>query len=274
MSNPLCNNQMELVRLISEYEPKIHGLFDYLNGKINPRNICVYNLGYFSANNYAQFQYPNIMTIFIGSIVDYFYSINDDPITRHNKVMSISALCIAHELYHADQLIDANKYTKDDNYRCMVEDAAEYNAELYCATHIKEFKSLFGFTYNIVSPNQSDFSATKTTRVSDETMLDYLYCAVLGTFRSPDIANEIKSMYHLDNLAIALYWNGKFIDVISVKENGQVILTVDDIVRVLSKAKSQDQATRSFNMRVTEYDKYDVHVYCINVISYTYNAFI
>ena len=56
-------------------------------------------------------------------------------------------------------------------------------------------------------------------------------------------------MYHLDNLAVALYWNGKFIDVISVKENGQVILTVDDIVRVLSKAKSQDQAHSDYASR-------------------------
>lgn len=276
MENPFYNSQYDLVRLFHEFEPKIHGIFDYLNGRINQHNICIYNIGYYSIDNYAQFQYPNRMTIFIGSIVDHYYDIQDSKQTQYDKVMSVAALCIAHELYHADQIINAALYKKDESYRNQIEDAAEYSAELFCATHINEFRQHFGFNYLISNPNKNDFSATSTTRIMDKNLIDYLYCAMLGTFRNVSIADEVLELCKESDLVIAIYFKDYLVDEFFVKRNGNVVLNIEEMNRVLSKVIAPDQSTRSFAMRVLkDFDEEDnTYAYLINIKDYHYDAFI
>lgn len=276
MKKCFCNSQKDLVRLFHEFEPKIHAIFDYLNGKINSRNICIYNVGYYSTDNYAQFQYPNRMTIFIGSIVDHYYDVNQAPKIRYDSVMSVAALCIAHELYHADQIIDAKLYGNDSKYQNMIEDAAEYNAELFCINNAIEFKRIFGFDYMLSRPSVSDFSATDSEKINDENLLTYLYCAMLGTFRSPQIAQEIKELAEKSNLMIGVYIQDHLVDAFYVKINGKVVLDIDHMNQVLSNVVAPDQSTRQFTMRVNEeYIKADdIFIYYINVKGYKYDAFI
>ena len=47
--------------------------FAYLNGKINPNNICIAKLDYYDKYNFAEFRKPNLICIKLGSIIDQLY---------------------------------------------------------------------------------------------------------------------------------------------------------------------------------------------------------
>lgn len=217
MDRFLSNQKMfETVSQIQFYTPIVLNLFEYLNGKINPHNKCMPLIAGFNRTMYACFQYPNHMTIFLGSIIDH-YGYIDDPKSYHN-VMSVAALCIAHELYHAEQHIDAKKYKADNSYAEFIEDGAEYNAEIFCCNHKKDFAELFGFSYvfhKIVTKKTKIEAATKHQRIVD---------TVLGYFRNMKVAAEFNEVLS-NNETVAILIDsesvGRDINSIIVKCDGK-----------------------------------------------------
>lgn len=173
-----------MLRLFQQYQEDVKALFSYLNGRINKTNICTLNILYYSGRNYAQFQYPNIVTVFLGSIIsDFYFAVEELPL--RDRILTVLSIVMAHELYHADQHINPATYKKDIAYCNNVENAAEYNAEKFCMSHKREMEQAFGFTFSVGNIATSPYGEYHRITIDD-----YYGNLILGTFRSFDIYNE------------------------------------------------------------------------------------
>ena len=142
------------------------------------------------------FKYPNYVVVYCASIIDTYYEGPDS----FNKIMSAAVVCIAHELFHADQCIDAYAYTKDAAYSANVENAAEYNAEIFCQAHKADFKKDLGFDY--LFGVGSDFGTYEGINES------FVEKFLMGTFRCGDLKTEIaKILSENDTVGINITQN-------------------------------------------------------------------
>lgn len=192
LSNPLLHNVYDLTTLINMYMDDTIKIFEYLNGKVNPFNKCKLSLCLFSNFNYAQFQYPNMINIFLGSIVDHFADGGRD------RVLSIVALCTSHELFHADQSVNGKTYKANAAYSTNVENAAQYNAEVFCYAHRADFRKKFGFNYSVKV--QNDFGTYNKTSYKD-----YLANSILGIFRNEELYRVfVEKLLSTENFILSL----------------------------------------------------------------------
>lgn len=112
--------------------------FYYLNGKINPDNICVVKLDYYDKHNFAEYRKPNLIAVKLATIVDQLYHEPDE--VKKGLIL----LCIAHELVHANQSGSMMRYSADEMYAKAIESHAERTAQDYLKAHKEEIKELFG----------------------------------------------------------------------------------------------------------------------------------
>ena len=235
-------NGYRMADLWSLYAPQVENLFDYLNGTVNKRINCRLNIAYYSFNNYAQFQRPNLVTVFLASIINGFYS----GLESHDKVMSVIALTITHELFHADQEIDSHKYKIDGAYATNVENAAEYSAELFCIAHKQSFKKLFGFTYGF-NVNKK-LAGSVYYPFSDDTYYENLF---VGMFRSIIIGQELtKLCKEHDNVGIILKYKDQTWNKV-VKLYGEYTVGTEDINYINSILSFFRFGTASCNYKMT-----------------------
>lgn len=175
----------EIIDQIIFYNGKATELFTYLNGRIN-RNLCIAQIGGFSDKNFAEFMYPHRIAIFTGSIIESYFEPMADPVEGFNYIMSVIALVTAHELFHADQVPDVSRSSKDKDYTLNIEDSAEYSAEKWCYEHTQEFKSIFGFDY-VFRHNKELFKRHPKLEVC-ETDRDYAIRSIMGLFRNTRVS--------------------------------------------------------------------------------------
>ena len=162
----------EVLRGFHEMQDDVKKLFAYLNGRVNTLNLCTLNIMYYSRLNYAQFQYPNIVTVFLSSILDEFY-FDDGILTKRDRVLTVLALTMTHELFHADQCVDPLSYKKDPSYSSNVEYAAEYNAEKFCLSHKRELENLLGFRYSLTGKITSPYGEYNNTVIQSAKQKEY-----------------------------------------------------------------------------------------------------
>ena len=231
LNNPLIHSIYDLVPLIEMYKQDAINIFNYLNGKVNKMNICRLSMCLFSNMNYAQFQYPNSINIFLGSIVDHFADMGRDT------VLSAIAMCTSHELFHADQEVNGRRYKANAAYCKNVEDAAQYNAEVFCYSHRSDFMKQFGFKYE--TKVQSNFG-----NYVKASYKEYYANAILGLFRSEELYTEfVKRMLAAENFAIALQYGPKeeiSYDMVIMKRGGVIMenqVTMDAFVNMLNEVR-------------------------------------
>lgn len=227
--NPIYKTRHDvytIANLMPLYEPQIEKLFYFLNGKVNTMNDCIYYPAMFSPLNFACFKYPNYVIVYAGSIIDTYYNGPDS----FNKIMSAAAVCIAHELFHADQCIDANMYTKDAVYCKNIENAAEYNAEIFCQAHKADFKKYLGFDY--LFGVGADFGTYESI---NDTFIEKFF---VGTFRCNEVGVEIKKLLDAnDNVGINIRYNGMVRGFLA-KYKGEIEVS-DDAIAALNLMLSQ-----------------------------------
>lgn len=188
-------NTLEITPMILEMKPRIESLFNWLNGYVNHRINCKLNICGYSVNNFAIFQYPNQVSVYLGSIIDFSTQMSHG-LDVFNCSMSLAALTITHELFHSDQALDNRRYTDDDEYKDSIERAAEYNAEQFCAAHIIDFKMLFGFDYKM--KHKTPYENFVKGSISD-----YYVYGVPGVLCSTLIRDRMTDMfYRYENFGI------------------------------------------------------------------------
>lgn len=215
LNSSLLHNVYDLTTLINMYTDDTIRLFEYLNGKINTFNKCKLSLCLFSNFNYAQFQYPNIINIFLGSIIDHF------AYRGRDGVLSIVALCTSHELFHADQNVNGKTYKANAVYSNNVENAAQYNAEVFCYAHRADFRKKFGFNYAIKV--QNDFGTYYKASYKN-----YLANSILGIFRNEELYKTfVEKLMSTENFMLSITYQSFDGDdvttMIKLKEGGVVL---------------------------------------------------
>lgn len=112
--------------------------FAYLNGKINPNNLCIAKLDYYDKYNFAEFRKPNLICIKLGSIIDQLYYEPDE------LKKSLIFLSVAHELVHANQSASMLRYSMDSLYAKAIESHAQYTAQEFLKARRLEILDIFG----------------------------------------------------------------------------------------------------------------------------------
>ena len=275
-NEPMYMSPLEMATAYQKYAPMALSIFNYLNGKINPLNVCTPFIGWFSVDNYAQFQYPNRMCIFLASIIENFYDKSKTEQSNTDIIMSVTALCIAHELYHANQNIDAYKYRHDNSYMTNIENSAEYSAERFCLDNVDIFKSMFGFKYACREDISEELLKSHYESIKDADMSSVIYNYMLGVFRciriSDDIINILNSKKHKD-FSIAIYYKDKFVSEFDVLRNGKYVFNFNEAGAAISKIiVPESTASYIFDMRCLENTYGGVYYYMINIKSYTYDG--
>lgn len=202
----------ELTNEMEKYKKFIHELMDFLNPYITPMNPCSIIIDVYNPYNYAEFRRPNIITVYLGSVINNFWG------SKPEKIMSILAVCITHELYHAYQNIDMLRYTYDKDYNALIEQQAEYMAEQFVLLNAELFKTKFGF-----DPTDWIKSYTKRPEVSYENFQlreFYIDTLVAIVFRNEDARKTLEKWFDRregnfsQNLAIVfednddeIYWH-------------------------------------------------------------------
>lgn len=258
------------IDLMRQYTPDVVRIFDYMNGRINKRNICKLYVSYFSRENYAHFQYPNSITVFLGSIINNFYDFNNEyNCTSRDAILSVVALCIAHELNHADQDTNSKTYSTDVNYAENIENAAEYNAEKFCVDHIAEFKSIFGFEYvfeRIVSPKGY------YEICSPENFYPYM---ILGLFRNYKLYTDLLELIITKpNIYITIIYQ-EHMERFNVKLNGVISLdpySISIAANILGMYR-EGSSTMYFEMKTRVIEEDGVTDYIIDILNRTYSPF-
>ena len=225
----LDNHSMyEFLDVYKQYENKIYVLFGYLNGRVNTKNICSVHVTGFSDDVYAYYQYPSNVVFYLGSLINNFMDDND-PKLSYDTIMSLAALCMAHELYHADQNIDSRKYKTDPNYAKKIEDGAQYAAEVYCYKHRYELKKTFGFNYII------NISTAKTPYINFIDTGDYMKNCILGYFRNYDIYEEFKNLCDNEpNVALLVTTLDKSMKVLKIKQNAKFVTSLSEFSKFMN----------------------------------------
>lgn len=272
--------QFTIVDAYMKIKDDVAKLFNYMNGKVNPHNPCILNLAYFSPCNYAQYQAPNLISIFLGSIIQMSLELDkaDKTNSLRDYIMSITAVTTAHELTHSEQCIDPIKYSKDAAYATMIENSAEYNAEIFCVSHRFEFKEQFGFEFVTVS-------RTDPIAYPEWNYQHHVINSMLGVFRCQPIINHVmKLLEGKNNVAIAIRYAtdppNTPGDVIPIRAGGHFIDDIDTITWYNEKLMQYRNLICAYKYKFSIYDavymnryngrevEYDTVVIVIDQMSY------
>lgn len=268
---------IDIARIYEQLSSDVITLFNYLNGRINKLNICRLNISYYSNCNYAQFQYPNIVTVFLGSIIDNYY-FDDSGKSKRDWALTVLALTLAHELFHADQNVNAASYGRDIDYAKNVENAAEYNAEVFCMSHKQDFKKLLNFNYCFSKKIVSEFG--RYDRIDSD---HYYGNLILGTFRNLDVYNKFIDCLNSRNIvAVMIQQFNKIMDIVYVKVDGKLLDDPDTISKFSSMLLTVRRGIASckYTMQIDVVDDIfpdngePMSIFILNVIDMEYSPFV
>lgn len=212
---------------IEKYRPFVIDLFRFLNGYINPNNPCRLYINMYHNTNFAEYAKPDIITVYLGSIVDHYFG-NDAMIKK------IIIVAVSHELSHSIQNLDMVRYSNDPYYRDTVEKQNEGRTELWLTAHEQEIYQRFG-----VHIKFSDL-AIKNTHPHG---YDYEQAAMRE--------------YYLNVIMDVIYRNNKARTVLSdlFDANQTIAFQLNDSDKVLLKYKGiyNDRGIYSFNQIVNDH---------------------
>lgn len=122
-------------------------IFEYMNGKINRLNSnCFLNIeGYdFINNTTANIRYPNTISIFIGNAINSWKDEYSSVLNKDSYICTVIAWSLAHELFHADQLLSMLQYNSNSNYKQSIEYSVETASYYWVLDHSNELEAIIG----------------------------------------------------------------------------------------------------------------------------------
>lgn len=198
---------------MEKYTPITVNMFNYLNGNINPYNICNLYIKMYSTINFAEFRKPNTVTIFLGSIVTMFYGKDLD-------IKSVILMTLAHELSHSCQNTDMVRYTNDPYYRQMVEDTNEGYTEQWVYNHMKEIHKLFGFKMQYSRWAKKNIMP-KATEYQPAGLKDYFVHTIVDVvYRDASYIDPLNKIFEENQTLLFSIDNS---DIVMLKHNGQYL---------------------------------------------------
>lgn len=206
------------------YSELTRKLFDFMNGRINVLNKnCELHIDPYDyiTNTNANIRYPNNIFVHIGNIVD---SWNNDWarfVTRHDFISTTLAWAIAHELFHADQLISMLQYNRNDRYRRSVEGDVERTSYDWVSSHAREISKIGGF--NVIIRELTAQSLPKTSNYKKASIKEYYIQTIANIIlRDFTVTNNLSSLK--DNSTVKTIWiNFNDAEVVCIKRGGEYL---------------------------------------------------
>ena len=220
--------------MLNFYDPKVMNefesykqfaldVFHYLNGKVNPDNPCICLTGYFNKKNYAEYRKPNIISLYIGTMM------SDKDNYDTEIVKGIIILAITHELAHANQSACMIKYGIDSKYMREIENDAEWKAQTFLQSMQDDIKERFGVDITRVFAEYGLVKANTYPLEFDD--IDYYVNTLIDIFMG-DISRApiLYQIFMFDNVGIIL--DGEMVE---IKRNGELLDSISDFNNALSK---------------------------------------
>ena len=206
------------------YSELTRKLFDFMNGRINVLNKnCELHIDPYDyiTNTNANIRYPNNIFVHIGNIVD---SWNNDWarfVTKHDFISTTLAWAIAHELFHADQLISMLQYNKNDRYRRSIEGDVERASYDWVSRHAKEISKIGGF--NVIIRELTAQSLPKTSNYKKASIKEYYIQTIANIIlRDFTVTNNLSSLK--DDSTVKTIWiNFNDAEVVCIKRGGEYL---------------------------------------------------
>lgn len=199
-------------------------LFNYMNGRINTMNICTFRTELYDYNGraYGNINYPNDVYINIGTIID---SWNDDwsdgVVGRHDYICTMIAWTIAHELFHADQLISMMTYNHDPQYKLKVEGDVQRASYDWIMNNSRKLGEIGNFKCQIryitaeVLPDVSDYRKATVKEYYLQTIANVI-------LRDLQLFSQLE-IFHNDNSTNSILVVFNNTDSVYIKQNGQYL---------------------------------------------------
>lgn len=182
------------------YEEFAYKFFDYANIRLNKYIFnCSFNVQHFGCDAYATTRYPNCITVFVGTFMEDYKG--------KNRVMSMIALSIAHELLHIEQQIDQYRYNTNVTYRDYIEGAVECCAFTFIVANANEIEKLFDFRIDIDPMYRITGELQNYSKFSAEDY--YLHTLINTVVRDHGPMGTLKKFFTTFN-NITVYFNNDF----------------------------------------------------------------
>lgn len=223
----------------SAYSNISKNIFNYMNGRINPYNLCELNIATYSVKGYNGYiKYPKQIIIYIGTILngwedEYF----DQGINKIDFCCTYIAWVIAHELFHSEQVINLHKYSNDIEYRNIRENDVNRISWNWVRDHKEEISNLFDFNCIIETLTVSDLP--KETNYAKVSSLKEFYSQNIINIGSAncDIGDKIiEAMDKYTNIGFEIYCGKDFCKGVWIKKNGEFLLeSLEAFTDILNK---------------------------------------
>ena len=217
--------------------------FEFLNGRINPFNICYLSIEMYSKNNYAEFRKPNTVSLYLGSILNDYDSCTGDP-EDDRDIKTIIIMTLSHELAHSTQNTDMIRYTNDPYYRDDIEKQNEAYTEHWITEHQTEIFNALG-----VVVSYSSFAIRN----------------IMPLYTQYEVATL--EQYYVHTLLDVVYRNKKFVEpmTIAFRKYNSILLRFNNGIRMLIKKNGEynPNIIQTFNKIVrTTFRKGTAQTYC------------
>ena len=203
-----------LLPLRMQYKSFAIHVFNFLNGKINPPyNICNLFISSYDRNNFAEFRKPNIVVLYLDSIICSFYP-------NELNIKSTILMTLAHELSHSCQDTDMTRYGTDPYYKEMIENSNEANTEKWVIDHMDEIYNEFGFAIqfpqNIIdtmNKNIKNYTLTDGKSFYIYSIIDILYRKAIFIKPIEDVFDKYQNIFICinDGEKIWIKYRGEYI---------------------------------------------------------------
>ncbi len=206
------------------YSDIVTKFFNYMNGRINTlNNQCILDIEPYDyvSNLKATIRYPNNITIYIGNSVDSWNDKWSNCIDKHSFITAILAWAVAHELFHADQLIAMMNYLSDVNYRKRVEYDVENSSYEWVKHNSDILNRMANSNFNmdiISSPTLCETSNYKKASIKQY----YLQTICHIIIHDYKVFNNLKSLTD-DSFADNIWLNFNDADCVQIKKDGHFI---------------------------------------------------
>lgn len=199
-------------------------LFNFMNGRINIlNNQCELHIDpydYITKTN-ANIRYPNNIFVHIGNIVDSWDERNSKYVNKHDFISTVLSWAIAHELFHADQMISMLMYNRNHAYKSSVEGDVERASYNWIAEHANELSQLGGF--NVVITELTAVSLPDETNYKKTSVKEYYVQTITNIIlRDFTVADNLYCLKD-DKIAENIWVNFNDAEVVCIKRNGEYL---------------------------------------------------
>lgn len=257
---------MEQIRIdeYNYYSNIAFKLFEYMNGRINKMNICSFRIEMYDYNKnaYGNINYPNDIYINLGTIIDSWnYEWEDSIVTRHDYICTVISWTIAHELFHADQLISMVMYNNDSQYRLKVEGDVQRISYDWVTNNSRVLGEIGGFKCQIryiKSENLPEVSDYRKASVKEY----YLQIIANVIIRDLELFSKCSAFFDDSADSIKLMFNDT--DSVYIKQDGKYLESNIGEFSKLAYKYSGIWNSYSLNMKaeVVSNKDYIIHIYC------------